>query len=324
VLDSGYDSYENEEEIVRSHGYDLHICPFSMVDRDEKIRFALGAVGLLVRHSKIDADFIKHFPDLKAVVRYGVGYEKIDLDALSAKGIKLAIIKGQGINTVSDHALTLIYACARALPLGIAKIDTHFGTRPRKSILELNECTLGIIGLGRIGGTLCRKSQTLFKKILATDPYIADERFTQLGAEKVELSALLRESDVISLHCNLTDETRHLVDAAAFAAMAKVPVIINTARGPVIDEQALLTALNDGKLHSAGVDVFEIEPPAAATTRELIEHPLVTATGHYAWYSRTSMRTLQIRAANDLMDLLQGKLIDDCLNPQCGSAENDR
>ena len=130
------------------------------------------------------------------------------------------------------------------------------------------------------------------------------------GAEKVDLSTLLKQSHVISLHCNLSNETRHILDEGAFQCMKQTPVIINTARGAVMDEKALLQALQTGLVHSAGLDVFEQEPPAA-DQESLLAHPKVVYTPHVAWYSNTSVQTLQRTAAQHVLALLEGKALED-------------
>ncbi len=183
-----------------------------------------------------------------------------------------------------------------------------------KRILEFHECTLGIIGIGRIGGTLCKKAVHLFNKVVACDPYISKSRFTDLGAEQVTLKELIHQSDVISIHCNLTDETNGLLNENMFAMAKKCPIVINTARGPVIDQNALLKALANHQIFRAGIDVYNTEL-TNKLPMELLNHPAVIGTGHYAWYSSKSHRELQIRAADNLLAMLNGKIPEDCLNP---------
>jgi D-3-phosphoglycerate dehydrogenase len=154
----------------------------------------------------------------------------------------------------------------------------------------------------------------LFQKVIASDPYIPDNRFSELGAEKVSLEQLMQQSDFISIHCNLTSETKGLLNDSIFALAEKCPVVINTARGPVIDEVALLSALDKRQIFRAGIDVFDTEL-AAELPGSLLNHPDIICTGHYAWYSLQSHRELQKRAADNLLAMLQGKTIEDCLNP---------
>jgi D-3-phosphoglycerate dehydrogenase len=249
-------------------------------------------------------------PKLKAILRYGVGYDNIDIAAVHRHGVRVANVQSYANNSVSDHALALLLGCSRLLPLGQRSIKADFGKPPSKDIVELADKTLGIIGLGRIGGTLCRKAHPLFGQILAADPYIPAERFGQLGAMSCDLQTLLNESDAISIHCNLTRETHHLIDGKAFAMMAKRPILVNTARGPVIEEGALLEALHMDIIHSAGLDVYSDEPPDYENN-PLFSHPRIIATGHYAWYSTRSSEILQIRAAQNLLGLLTNAEVED-------------
>ncbi len=188
-----------------------------------------------------------------------------------------------------------------------------FGSPPHKRLIEFHDKTLGIVGLGRIGSTLCRKAQTLFRKVLACDPYIPTARFSQFGATQCDLQTLLSESHVISLHCNLTEETQHLIDKNAFRAMKQQPIFINTARGAVIDRVALRHALDAGAIYAAGLDVYENEPPSGLDV-QMLTYPNVFGTGHYAWYSDFSSKELQRRAVHNMIALLAGEQIDDALN----------
>ncbi|HEX9653132.1 MAG TPA: NAD(P)-dependent oxidoreductase [bacterium] len=314
VIDGGYDSYEIERKIFERAGFSFEIYSEESDNQKLKINFARGAIGMLIRSALVDESFLRELPELKAIVRYGVGYENVDLAAATRRGVKVAIVRGYGRHAVSEHALALMFACARALPMGELSLLTHFAKPPRQPLFEFHDKTLGIIGLGSIGGMLCSKARCLFKRILATDPYISVRRFEELGAEECDLSTLLAESHVISLHCNLTDETQGLIAGQAFEQMAKRPILINTARGPVVNDDALLWALKNDMIHSAGLDVYAEEPPLRINP-ELLNHPHVITTGHYAWYSEEGSRELQRRAAENMLALLRGETIDDCLNP---------
>lgn len=314
VLDTGYDSFAYEQTLFESHSYSFELFPGEKGDVAGKIAFASDADGLLIRWTEIDEHFLSAMTNLKAIVRYGVGYENIDLDDVNNTHVKVANVQGYGNHAVSDHALALMYACNRMLHQGQKEIRSIFGAPPDKRILEFHECTLGIIGLGRIGGTLCKKAVHLFKNVLASDPYISGYRFTVLGAESVSLEQLIEQSDVISIHCNLTEETERLLNDKTFALAKKDPIIINTARGPIVDQKALLHALNHDQISRAGIDVYNTEL-ANELPKELLDHPSIITTGHYAWYSERAHRELQKRAADNLLAMLQGKVIEDCLNP---------
>ena len=178
---------------------------------------------------------------------------------------------------------------------------------------EVKDLTLGIVGLGRIGGTLSRKACHLFSRVLACDPYIPNARFAAMGATESDLNRLLAESDVVSLHCNLSQETRRIINGAALARMRPRAVLINTSRGPTVDEDELLAALAEERLGAAGLDVFLDEPPQE-NRDALLAHPRVVATGHYAWYSNAAMKELQARAARNMAAMLRREIPDDCLN----------
>ena len=314
ILDTGYKSYAYEKELFQRHGYTLLLYDGDPNNVLSKRAFARHATGILIRGTAVDCEFYDSCPNLKAIVRYGVGYDNVNLPDATARGIRVANVQGYANHAVSDHALALIFACARGLIPGIAQIRSNFTAPPYEDVFELHGKTLGIIGLGRIGGTLAHKASGLFQQVIAIDPYKSDDHFISHNARRIDLDSLLAESHVISLHCNLTGETRHMLNHVAFAKMKKRPVLINTARGPVVDERALLDALESKKIHSAGLDVYEDEPPTVAQ-EAILSHSRVVATGHYAWYSDAAILTLQRRAADNMIALLEGKDIQDCLNP---------
>lgn len=313
VLDTGYENYSVEEQLLRQHGYNLEIFKGEKHDLNEKIAFSNDAVGIFVRWTKVDEAFLQRCPRLKVIIRYGAGYENIDLKAATRTNVAVANVGGYGNHSVSDHALGLMYACVRGLFQGMSTLKGNFGKPPFERIFEFHRKTLGIIGLGRIGGTLATKAVHLFNHVLAYDPYIPDSRFTDLGVQKCSFDELLLNSDVISLHCNLTDETRNLIDQPAFEKMGKTPIIVNTSRGPVIESKALFNALNSNNVFMAGLDVYDSELPDEIPD-EILSHPRIIATGHYAWYSENSISELQKRAAQNMVALLEGKQIEDLLN----------
>jgi D-3-phosphoglycerate dehydrogenase len=313
ILDSGYKSYDFEKELFEKNGFSLKIHPSYQGEKAEKKKFAENADGILVRHTPIDDEFLTGLTNLKAVVRYGVGYDNVDVNACTRFGIKVANVQGYANHSVSDHAMALMFSCTRAMWDVELQLTQKFASPPVPDVFELHDKTLGIIGLGRIGSEFCKKASPLFKQVLATDPYKPDTHFDQMSARKVALHELLSNSDVISIHCNLTSETTHLLDVQGFSLMHKKPVLINTSRGEVIDEKDLLDALKSGKIHSAGLDVYENEP-ITARQNELINHPRTICTGHYAWYSDSAAIELQKRAASNLLNFLTGKPVEDCLN----------
>ena len=314
LLDTGFDSFDYERKLFESNGYDFEVWPGEKGDVAGKKKFASDADGLLIRWTLINDDFLSAMNNLKAIARYGVGYENIDFSSIDRFNVKAANVQGYGDHSVSDHALSLMYACNRMLLQGNNEIRETFSNPPDKRILDFHECTLGIIGLGRIGGTLSKKAVHLFRNILAYDPYISDSRFHELGATKVPLEALMEQADVISIHCNHTTESENLLNEKTLGLAMRKPIIINTARGPIINEHALVKALDAHQIFSAGIDVYNTEL-ADELPKAYLDHPSIICTGHYAWYSIQAHQELQKRAADNLLAMLQGKTIEDCLNP---------
>ena len=313
ILDSGYKKFTFEKELFEGNGFELKIYPTYEGEKAEKMEFAKDAHGILVRHTRIDEEFLSKMKNLKAVVRYGVGYDNVDVGACTRFGVKVANVQGYANHAVSDHVLALMFSCTRALWNTEEQIVQKFAAPPVDDIFELHDKTLGIIGLGRIGSVLAGKAATLFKEIVAADPYKSQKYCNRFSVRKVDLKELLEISDVISLHCNLTDETRHILNEVTFAELKKRPVIINTSRGETIDEKALMQALNNGVIHSAGIDVYENEP-TTDLQKPLINHPRSICTGHFAWYSDYAAVELQKRAAQNLYNFLTGKEVEDSLN----------
>ncbi|MFC2126432.1 NAD(P)-dependent oxidoreductase [Bacteroidota bacterium] len=312
VLDTGYKSYDYEERLFRESGYEFRLFDGLREDLEEKLRFARNATGIFIRWIRISEKELAMFPNLKVIVRYGTGYENINLEACRKAGVKVANVSGYANHSVSNHALAFIYACSRDLLTGNNKFASIFAKPPDEKVFDLNEKTLGIVGLGRIGTTLASKARYLFKKVLATDPYIEDDKFNKFGVIKTAFKDLLSNSDFISIHCNLTEETRHMFNQTAFEIFKANMVLVNTARGPVIETNSLLKALDSDKIFRAGLDVFDSELPEEIP-ESLVKHPKVIATGHYAWYSVSSHLELQKRAADNMLGLLEGKEVEDCL-----------
>ena len=313
ILDSGYKSYSFEKELFEGNGFNLKIHKEYKGERLEKIEFTKEAHGLLVRHTVIDSEFLSKMKNLKAVVRYGIGYDNIDIEACTKFGVKVANVQGYASHSVSDHAMALMFSCTRGMWNTNDQLINKFAAPPLPEIFELHDKTLGIIGLGKIGSELSKKASPLFNKIIATDPYKTEQYFNRFQVQKVSLETLLKTSDVISINCNLTVETNQILNTDAFNSMQKKPVIINTSRGETIDEKALFEALQNKKIHSAGLDVFENEPTTKAQ-ESVINHPQTICTGHYAWYSDYAAIELQKRAAQNLFDFLRGKEVEDRLN----------
>jgi D-3-phosphoglycerate dehydrogenase len=311
VVSLGYESYDTEREILREAGAELVLAPRDCLSEDEVIAAARGADAILVREAPVSARVIDALARCRAIVRYGVGVDNIDLEHARKRKIYVANVPGYGTEEVSDHAAALLLACIRNLRVRDANLrQGRFETDIRESIFRTTGKTLGLVGYGRIGRALHRKWKGFLpQRVLVFDPHATPEAIREGGAEAVELDTLLAQSDYVSLHAPLTSQTRHLINAAALAKMKPNAIIVNTARGELIDEKALAAALAGGRIAAAGLDVFEQEPPAP--DHPLLRQPNVVLSGHVGWYSKDAVQELQTRGAQEIVRVLSGGL------PQC-------
>src|SRR5881296_2840496 len=233
-------------------------------DEGELIAKTRDADALVVVYSPITRGVMSALKNLKVVVRTGVGYDVIDVPAATELGVIVVNIPDLWIREVANHALALLLAWNR----GVVVMDRQVhagawgGRVPGSHTGALHGETVGIVGLGNIGSAFARRVAALETKVIACDPYVDDARFAALGVERVSLEALAERADYVSVHTLLNAETRHLIDEKFFRRMKPTAILINTSRGPVVDEQALTRALHDGRLAGAALDVWEDEPIA--------------------------------------------------------------
>lgn len=238
----------------------------------------------------------------------GTGYSSIDLRAAQDANIGVCAIAEYCTNEVADHVLLLILALCRRLGEYHEQVqrDRSWQFLPRAGVARLGELTLGIIGYGKIGKAVARRASGFGMKVLANDHRLADDDAPEPGVRPCDLETLLKASDIISLNCNMSPENVRLLDAAAFARMQRRPVIINSARGELIDELALVDALESGQVSAAGLDVLADEPP------DLVSSPLagrdnVILTPHIAFYSEASLLESRRISASNIRHFLDGK-----------------
>jgi D-3-phosphoglycerate dehydrogenase len=244
----------------------------------------------------------------RIIVRYGIGVDTIDVAAATERGIFVANVPDYCLDEVSDHALALLLMLSRQMipSIALAREDTWPVAR-MPPLRRLRGQTCGLVGCGRIGSLLAGKVSALGMRVIIHDPYLSEERARDMGAELVSLDALLARADFISLHAPLTGETRNLFDAAAFSKMKKTASIVNTARGGLIDEAALLAALDAGQISGAGLDVVESETAVTPVRTALVIHPKIIVTAHTAWLSQQARATLQLRAIEQALACLRGE-----------------
>ena len=262
--------------------------------------------------TKITAEVLAAAPLLKVVGRAGVGVDNVDVDAATERGV--IVMNTPDGNTVATAELTFTHILCGARPVPQAAASMRAGQWDRKSLagLELFRKTLGIIGLGRIGSEVAKRAQAFGMRVLAYDPYLAPSRAKAIQVEALSLDELLAQSDFITVHMPLTDDTRYLINDAAFAKMKKGVRIFNCARGGIIQETALLAALKAGRVGGAGLDVFEDEPLAADS--EFRKLPNVTLTPHLGASTAEAQDAVGLEIAEQIVDVLNGGVIRNAVN----------
>lgn len=274
------------------------------------------ADALIVFHTiRISASSIRRLRKCRAIVRCGVGYDNVDLAAAGAKGIYVCNVPDYGTEEVADHAMALMLACARGLPLtekGLRKTLAPWNFLAASPLRRLAGATLGIIGLGRIGTAVALRAKGFRLKIVACDPYLPDGYDKALGVTMLPLNELMAVSDIVSVHTPLTPETTQIVGAAQLAKMKPHGILINTARGKCVDVQAVAESLRDGKIGGAGLDVLPDEPPAKDDLIVRLwqqgDPPVnLILTPHNAFYTEQSREEMRTKAAMEVRRVLTGE-----------------
>ncbi len=315
IVNLGYPSFETEQKILSPLDAAVIPAESDCTTEDEVIAVARDAHAILVREAPVSRRVIDALGHCRAIVRYGVGVDNIDLDAAAARGIYVANVPGYGTEEVSDHTIALLLSCIRNLLQRDRSLrQGRFETDINDQIHRTTGKVLGLIGYGQISQAVHRKWKGFQPaRVLVSDPYADPQLITFNGGESVDPQTLLTESDYVSLHAPLTDETRHIIDAEALGRMKSTAILINTARGELIDETALIDALYNNQILAAGLDVFESEP--ISSDHPLAVLPNVILTSHVGWYSKDAVTELQTRAAEEVKRVLSGERPECWVNP---------
>ena len=302
IADSRYPHYNEEKAILEAIDAEVII---ERSDSEEKIIALAGELdGIIVNLAPITEKVASALTKCKCVSRYGVGYDNVDTAALKAKGIYLANVPDYCQEDVSDHAFALFMNCVRK----IARKDRlvrkgQWNLSDVAKVYRIGGKTFGLVGFGGIAKCLHRKLTGFnIGRVLIADPFVSHEAAKKAGVELVDLDTLCAESDYISIHAPLMPATKGMISSAQFDLMKKTAIIVNTSRGPLIDEKALIDALKNNKIACAGLDVLETEPPAS--DNELFTLDNVTLTDHAGWYSEEAMVELKSKAAQNIADTL--------------------
>ena len=273
-----------------------------------KVKNVDGMVSLL--SDKIDAEVMDAAPYLSIIAQLAVGYDNIDIKEATKRGIYVTNTPEVLTETTADFAWTLMMAVARRVVEAdnyVRKGKWKVGWHPEMFLgYDIHDATLGIIGLGRIGSAIARRAKGFNMKILYYDAIRREDIEKELGIIYTDIDTLLKESDIVTLHVPLTNETRHLINEEKLKLMKKNAILINTSRGPVIDEKALYKALKEGWIAGAGLDVLEKEPPLKDNPLFKLNNVIITP--HMAWYSIDSLMEIQTKAAEEVARVLSGQL----------------
>jgi D-3-phosphoglycerate dehydrogenase len=312
VSDSVFPNLDPAREVLARIGAELHLA--KEPTPESILGVARDADALLATYAKITADMIPEMKKCRIISRFGIGVDNVDIPAASKAGIVVTRVPDYCIDEVSDHTLALLLALVRKIPSSNTR--THAGHWEMPAVVPIHRLRGGIIGLvgfGRIPQLVAPKAQAFGIKVVAYDPYIERDAFTRARVEKVEFDELVRVSDYISIHSPLVPETRHLFNADVFRRMKPTAYLVNTARGPIIDETALAQALDAKQLAGAGLDVLSQEPPNGSP---LFGRDNVILTPHTSFYSVESLVDLQVKAADEIVRVFNGEMPRNPVNPE--------
>jgi len=304
VADSPFPNLDPAREVLSELGARLVMADEPTLEGILKV--ASQADALMVTYGQITAEVIDGLEKCKVIGRFGLGVDNIDVEAATNAGIAVVYVPDYCVDEVSDHAMALLLDLARKVSFSNQLVQS--GRWEMSAVAPLSRLrgrVMGLAGFGRIPRALTPKAQAFGLKVIACDPYVEKADAGALDVEIVDFKTLLETSDYLSIHVPMMPETRHLFNADAFSQMKPDALIINTARGPLVDTDALAKALDAGHLAGAALDVMPVEPPPANSP--LLGRDNVILTPHTAFYSVEALAELQVKAARGVVDVLTGK-----------------
>jgi D-3-phosphoglycerate dehydrogenase / 2-oxoglutarate reductase len=304
VTDSPFPSLDPAKAALARIDFELRMA--KSASADDILTVARDADAVLVTYAKLDAPLLRQLTRCKAIGRFGLGVDNIDIKTAAELGISVNYVPDYCMHEVSDHAMALLLALARKIPLSNKLVQAGRWEMPAVvPIHRLAGRVLGLVGFGNIPRALAPKAKALGLRVLTHDPYVAPDALAAAGVEGVSFDRLLELSDFVSIHAPLLPATRGLFNADTFRKIKKGAVLINTARGPLVDEDALVAALDAGQLGGAALDVVTTEP--LAKDSKLIGRDNVILTPHTAFYSVEALAELQTKCAADVARVLSGE-----------------
>ena len=304
VTDSPFPSLDPAKAALARIDPELRVA--KSASADDVLAVARDADAILVTYAKLPGDLLRQLRRCKAIGRFGLGVDNIDIAAAAELGITVTYVPDYCMQEVSDHAMALLLALARKVPQSNALVQAGRWEMPAVvPIHRLAGRVLGLVGFGNIPRALAPKAKAFGLRVVAHDPYVSQQVLDAAGVERVSFDQLLEISDFVSIHAPLLSATRGLFNAEVFRKMKKGARLINTARGPLVDEDALVAALDSGQLAGAALDVVAVEP--LSKDSKLIGRDNVILTPHTAFYSVEALNELQTKCAADVARVLSGE-----------------
>lgn len=299
VTDDRYGTYEIEKNILNEINADITV--YDMLDQKEAPQVLRNADAVLVNLFPMERSVIEPLERCRIISRFGVGYDNVDVQAATEKGIWVSNVPDYAMEDVSDHALSLLLACIRRLTFRDKGIrEGGWNIKNIRPGYRINGSVLGIVGHGYIGGAFHRKVSCLgLGEVLVCDPFIDPKKITDIGGRLVSFEELIEASDYVSIHAPLNEETKYMFNRDVFKRMKNTAIIINTSRGPLINEKDIAWALEHGEITYAGLDVFEREP--LSQDSPLLQLDNIILTDHAGWYSEESVEELKSKAAQNIL-----------------------
>lgn len=312
VTDHIFPDVEAERQILEDAGAAFELLAASTPA--EVIEQAGDPAGIMTTYTDITDDVFSELPSLEFVSVYGIGVDMVDIEAATEHGVVVFHVPDYCVEEVANHTVGLILTAERRLYDYCVNVEQGgWDWEVGRPIQRLSDKTVGIVGLGRIGSSVAERIQGFGVEILSYDPYLSEEHMAEFGVQKVEFDELCERADIITVHSPLDDSTEHLLDDDAFELMGNSTTLINAARGPIVDEEALARALEQDHVNYAALDVLEDEPPED-------DHPFrdrdnVIMTPHVAWYSEGALDELQRETAKNAARAVRGDELQNVVNP---------
>ena len=313
VTDYAWSTLEPERNILSSIGADLIVAEDEL--ETTFVKHAPNVDAILTNWAKVSTRVIESAIKCQVIVRYGIGLDNIDVKTATRLGITVVNVPTYCLEEVSDHAMALILSLARKIPRLDQEVkkrgwDRNIGPQ----MYRLRGQKLGLIGFGKIAQLIVPKAQGFGLQVMAYSPTLTDERVKKFNVQRVGLEKLVTTSDFISLNCPLTPQTHHLINAQRLQSMKSTAYLVNTARGDIIDNNALHEALNKGWIAGAGLDVLPEEPPSPDLNLLDLDNAIITP--HAAFWSEESIYDLQVTAAEEVVRVLTSQMPLSLMNPE--------